>query len=198
MRRREFIALVCSTAAAWPLAARAQQTDQVRRVGVLMNVAPEHPEGQPYIAAFRQALQQLRWTEGRNIRIDIRWGENDVDLDRKYATELVGLAPDVILAAGTLSVTALQRASRTLPIVFVAVSDPVGAGLVARLDRPGGSTTGFMIFEYSLSGGCGASNRAATHCSQCLERQRNPSGVCNLCPARSWCVDYHEQCVHVL
>jgi putative ABC transport system substrate-binding protein len=117
-----------------------------------MNVAPEHPEGQPYIAAFRQALQQLGWTEGRNLRIDIRWGENDVDRDRKYAAELIALAPDVILAAGTLSVTALQRASRTLPIVFVAVSDPVGAGLVARLDRPGGSTTGFMIFEYSLSG----------------------------------------------
>ena len=117
-----------------------------------MNVAPEHPEGQPYVIAFQQALQQLDWTEGRNIRIDIRWGENDVDRDRKYAAELVALAPDVILAAGTLSVTALQRASRTLPIVFVAVSDPVGAGFVARLDRPGGSTTGFMIFEYSLSG----------------------------------------------
>jgi len=152
MRRRDFIKVVAGSAIPWPLAARAQQTDQVRRIGVLMNVAPEHPEGQPYVIAFQQALQQLGWTEGRNIRIDIRWGENDVDRDRKYAAELVALAPDVILAAGTLSVTALQRASRTLPIVFVAVSDPVGAGLVARLDRPGGSTTGFMIFEYSLSG----------------------------------------------
>src|SRR5262252_6877686 len=152
MRRRDFVKAIASSSVAWPLAARAQQTDQGRRVGVLMNVSPEHPEGQPYIAAFRQALQQLGWTEGRNIRIDIRWGENDVERDRKYAAELVALAPDVILAAGTLSVTALQRASRTLPIVFVAVSDPVGAGLVARLDRPGGSTTGFMIFEYSLSG----------------------------------------------
>jgi putative ABC transport system substrate-binding protein len=148
MRRREFIAFVGSTAAAWPLAARAQET---RHIGVLMNRAPEHPEGQPAIAAFRQALQQFGWTEGRNIRIDIRWGENDADRDRKYAAELVALAPDVILAAGTLSVTALQRVSRTLPIVFVEVSDPVGAGLVARLDRPGGSTTGFMLFEYSLS-----------------------------------------------
>ena len=152
MRRRDFIKVVAGSAIPWPLAARAQQTDQVRRIGVLMNVAPEHPEGQPYVIAFQQALQRLGWTEGRNIRIDIRWGENDVDRDRKYAAELVALAPDVILAAGTLSVTALQRASRTLPIVFVAVSDPVGAGFVARLDRPGGSTTGFMIFEYSLSG----------------------------------------------
>ena len=152
MRRRDFIKVVAGSAITWPLAARAQQTEQVRRIGVLMNVAPEHPQGQPFVAAFQQALQQLGWTEGRNIRIDIRWGENDVDRDRKYAAELVALAPDVILAAGTLSVTALQRASRTLPIVFVAVSDPVGAGLVARLDRPGGSTTGFMIFEYSLSG----------------------------------------------
>jgi putative ABC transport system substrate-binding protein len=150
MHRRDLIkGIVGSAVAAWPLAARAQET---RHIGVLMNVGPEHPEGQPYIAAFRQALQQLGWTEGRNIRIDIRWGENDVDRDRKYAAELVALAPDVILAAGTLSVTALQRASRTLPIVFVSVSDPVGAGLVARLDRPGGSTTGFMIFEYNLSG----------------------------------------------
>ena len=150
MRRREFIALV-GGAVTLPLAAHAQQTDQVRRVGVLMNVAPEHPEGQPFVSAFRQALQRLGWTEGRNIRIDIRWGENDVERDRRYAAELVALTPDVVLAAGTLSVTALQRVSRTLPIVFVEVSDPVGAGLVERLDRPGGSTTGFMIFEYSLS-----------------------------------------------
>src|SRR6516162_8522485 len=111
MRRRDFIKVVAGSAIPWPLAARAQQTDQVRRIGVLMNVAPEHPEGQPYVIAFQQALQQLGWTEGRNIRIDIRWGENDVDRDRKYAAELVALAPDVILAAGTLSVTALQRAT---------------------------------------------------------------------------------------
>src|SRR6516225_9813028 len=108
-------------------------------------------QGQPFVSAFRQALQRLGWTEGRNIRIDIRKGENAVERDRKYADELVALTPDVVLAAGTLSVTALQRVSRTLPIVFVDVSDPVGAGLVERLDRPGGSTTGFMTFEYSLS-----------------------------------------------
>ena len=151
MRRRDFVKAIASSSVAWPLAARAQQADQVRRVGVLMNVSPEHSEGQPFVAAFRQALQQLGWTEGRNIRIDIRWGENDVERDRKYAAELVALAPDVILAAGTLSVTALQRASRTLPIVFVEVSDPVGAGVVTNLAHPGGSSTGFMLFEYSLS-----------------------------------------------
>jgi putative ABC transport system substrate-binding protein len=151
MRRRDFVKAIASSSVAWPLAAGAQQTDQVRRVGVLMNVAPEHPEGQPFVAAFRQALQRLGWTEGRNIHIDIRWGENDVERDRRYAADLVALTPDVVLAAGTLSVTALQRVSRTLPIVFVDVSDPVGAGLVERMDRPGGSTTGFMIFEYSLS-----------------------------------------------
>jgi putative tryptophan/tyrosine transport system substrate-binding protein len=151
MRRRDFVKAIASSSVAWPLAARAQQTDQVRRVGVLMNVAPEHPEGQPFVAALRQALQRLGWIEGRNIRIDIRWGENDVERDRRYAADLVALTPDVVLAAGTLSVTALQRVSRTLPIVFVDVSDPVGAGLVERMDRPGGSTTGFMIFEYSLS-----------------------------------------------
>ena len=103
MRRRDFIKVVVGSATAWPLATRAQET---RHIGVLMNVGPEHPLGQSYIAAFRQALQPLGWTEGRNIRIDIRWGENDVDRDRKYAAELVALAPDVILAAGTLSVTA--------------------------------------------------------------------------------------------
>ena len=116
MRRRDFTKAIVGAVTAWPLAARAQET---RHIGVLMNVAPEHPEGQPYVAAFQQALQQLCWTEGCNMRIDIRWGENDVDRDRKYAAELVALAPDVILAAGTLSVTALQRASRTLPIVIV-------------------------------------------------------------------------------
>ena len=149
MRRRDFVKVAACSAITWPLAARAQKT---RHIGILMNVAPEHPQGQPVVDAFRQALQQLGWTEDRNIRIEVRWGENDVDRDRKYAAELVALAPDVILAAGTLSVTALQHASRKLPIVFVLVSDPVGAGLVARLGRPGGSTTGFMIFEYSLSG----------------------------------------------
>ena len=117
-----------------------------------MNVAASDPEGQPAVAAFQQALQQLGWSDGRDVRFDIRWGENDVDRDRKFAAELVALSPDVILASGTLSVTALQRVTHTLPIVFVRVSDPVGAGVVDTLARPSGNVTGFMNFEYSLSG----------------------------------------------
>jgi putative ABC transport system substrate-binding protein len=152
MRRRQFIALIGSTAAAWPLVARAQQPDRMRRLGVLMNRAADDPRGQVELAAFRQALQQLGWSDGRNIRIDIRWGENDPDRDRGYAAELVALAPDLILAGGTLSVAALRHATRTLPIVFVHVSDPVGAGIVDSLARPGGNITGFMNHEYSLSG----------------------------------------------
>ena len=152
MRRREFITLLSGAAAAWPLAARGQQPERVRRIGVLMNVSAADPEGQAQVAAFLQALQQLGWNEGRNVRIDTRWGENDVERDRRYATELLAFAPDVILASGTLSVAALRRVSRTSPIVFVGVSDPVGAGFVDTLARPGGNVTGFMIFEYSLSG----------------------------------------------
>jgi putative tryptophan/tyrosine transport system substrate-binding protein len=151
MRRREFMSLV-GGAASWPLAAGAQQPEQVRRIGVLMNVAASDPEGQAGVDAFQQVLQQGGWSDGRNLRIDIRWGENDVDRDRKYAAELVALAPGVILANGTLSVAALQHVTRTLPIVFVGVADPVGAGFVDTLARPGGNVTGFMIFEYSLSG----------------------------------------------
>jgi putative ABC transport system substrate-binding protein len=152
MRRRDFIKGIVGSATVWPLSARAQQTEQVRRIGVLMNVAAEHPEGQPAIAVFRQALQQLGWSDGRNIRFDIRWGENDADRDRRYAAELVTLTPDVILAAGTLSVRALQRATHVVPIVFVRVSDPVGAGVVDTIAKPSGNVTGFMNFEYSLSG----------------------------------------------
>lgn len=149
MRRRDFLALLGSTIA---LPARAQQPEQMRRIGVLMNVAANDPEGQAGIAALRQVLQQLGWGDGRNVRFDIRWGANDSDLDRRYAAELVALAPDVIVASGTLSVAALQHVTRALPIVFVTVSDPVGAGVVDTLARPGGNTTGFMLFEYSLSG----------------------------------------------
>jgi len=151
MRRREFISLV-GVAAAWPLAARAQQPDRMRRIGVLMNVAADTQLGQPYIAAFREALSKLGWSDGRNLRLDVRWGENDVELDRKYATELVGLAPDLLFGSGTLSVAALRHVTRTLPIVFVEVSDPVGAGYVDSLARPGGNVTGFTIFEYGFSG----------------------------------------------
>jgi putative ABC transport system substrate-binding protein len=152
VRRRNLIKGIVGLAVASPLAARAQQPDQIRRIGVLMNVAAADPEGQAQVAAFLQALQQLGWSEGRKVRIDTRWGENDVERDRGYATELLAFAPDVILASGTLSVAALRRVTRTVPIVFAGVSDPVGAGLVDSLTRPGGNVTGFMIFEYSLSG----------------------------------------------
>jgi len=152
MRRREFISLLGGAAVAWPLAARAQQPERVRRIGVLMNVAAADPEGQAQVAAFLQALQQLGWDEGRNVWIDTRWGENDVERDRRYATELLAFAPDVILASGSLSVAALRHVTHTSPIVFAGVSDPVGAGFVDTLARPGGNVTGFMIFEYSVSG----------------------------------------------
>jgi putative ABC transport system substrate-binding protein len=151
VRRRAFITLL-GGAAAWPLAARAQQGERVRRIGVLMNAAADDPYGRARLAAFQQVLQQLGWSDGRNVRIDTRWGENDVDRDRTYAAELVALAPDVILAAGTLSVAALRRETWTIPIVFNSVSDPVGASFVDNLARPGGNITGFMNFEYSLSG----------------------------------------------
>jgi len=151
MNRREFITLL-GGAAAWPLAARAQQPEQMRRIGVLMNRAADDPEGQASVAAFQQVLQQLGGSDGRKVRIDIRWGENDVDRDRRYAAELIALTPDIILASGTLSVTALQQVTRTLPIVFVNITDPVGAGLVDTLARPGGNATGFMNYESSFSG----------------------------------------------
>src|SRR5215469_2398762 len=152
MRRREFITLVGGAAAVWPVAARAQQPNRTRRIGVLMNRAANDPDGQARLAAFKQNLQQLGWTDGGNMRIDTRWGEDDVERERRYATELLALGPDVILASGTLSVAPLQRRSRTLPIVFVGVVDPVGGGIVDNLARPGGNATGFLVFEYSLGG----------------------------------------------
>jgi len=151
MKRREFITLL-GGAAAWPLAARAQPPERMRRIGVLMNVEADEPVGQPRIAAFVEGLQQLGWTDGRNVRIDTRWPGGDPDRVRKYAAELVGLAPNVILASASPSVAALQRVTRSVPIVFANVIDPVGAGFVASLARPGGNTTGFSSFEYSISG----------------------------------------------
>jgi putative ABC transport system substrate-binding protein len=151
MRRRTFILSVAG-AAAWPFAARAQQSGTVRRIGVLMNRAADDPEGQTRFAAFLQGLQEAGWAVGRNARIDIRWGADDVERERKSAAELVALVPDIILAGGTLSVAAVQQTSRSVPIVFVHVLDPVGAGFVDSLARPGGNVTGFMAFEYSLSG----------------------------------------------
>jgi putative ABC transport system substrate-binding protein len=149
MNRRQMIAAL-GGAATWPIAARAQQSERMRRIGLLMNRAANNPEGQARLAAFQRGLQQLGWIDGRNVRIDIRWGEDDADRERKYAAELVAFAPEVILASGTLSVAALQQVSRSLPIVFAAVTDPVGAGFVDSLAQPGGNATGFMIYEYSL------------------------------------------------
>jgi putative ABC transport system substrate-binding protein len=121
------------------------------RIGVLINRAADNPDGQARLAAFQRALQQLGWNDGRNTRIDIRWGGTDVERERRYAAELVALAPDVILAGGTLSVAAVQQASRSVPIVFASVADPVGAGFVDSLARPGGNVTGFMVYETVLA-----------------------------------------------
>ena len=150
MRRREFITLL-GGAVAWPLAARTQQLQRMRRVSVLMNYASDDAEGQARLAAFHQGLQQLGWTVGKNVQIDYRWGAGDADRIRKFAAELVALAPDVILSASSSSVAALQQATRTVPIVFTAVADPVGAGYVDSLARPGGNATGFSLFEYATS-----------------------------------------------
>jgi putative tryptophan/tyrosine transport system substrate-binding protein len=152
MNRREFITLLGGAAAAWPLAARAQQPERMRRIGVLMNVAADDPEAPARIGAFSQGLAELGWTIGRNVRIDYRWYAGNADAARKYATELVALAPDVILASGTLGVTAIQQVTGPVPIVFTLVADPVGAGFVNSLAQPGGNATGFMLYEYSLSG----------------------------------------------
>ena len=151
MRRRDFITLIGGAAAASPLGARAQQADRVRRIGVLTGGTADNPAQQARLAAFQQVLQQLGWTDGSNLRIDYRWGAGNADNVRKYAVELAALAPDVILAAGG-TVEQLLQATRTVPIVFVNVPDPVGSGIVESLSRPGGNATGFMQFEYSLCG----------------------------------------------
>jgi putative ABC transport system substrate-binding protein len=151
VKRREFVTLL-GGAAAWPLAARAQQPDQVRRVGVLMNVAADDPEAHARNVAFLQSLQEFGWTEGRNLRIDHRWAAGDADRLRRDAAELLALAPDVVLASGTSTVGPLQKVTRTVPIVFAGVADPIGAGFVDSMARPGGNTTGFISFEYGLSG----------------------------------------------
>ena len=151
MRRREFITLL-GGATAWPIAARAQQTERVRRVGMLMSLAADDPESLARLTAFLQRLQELGWTDGGNIRIDYRWAAGDAERSRRYSAELVALAPDVILAAGSVGLEALQQATRTVPIVFVHVADPVGGGFVNSLARPGGNATGFSQFEYGVIG----------------------------------------------
>ena len=152
MKRREFITLLGGAAAAWPLAARAQQAERMRRIGMLLPAAADDPEWQARLAAFLQGLALLGWTIGRNVRIDTRWATTDAAEIRRHAAELVALAPDVILASGTSTVGPLLQATRTVPIVFPIIGDPVGAGFVDSLARPGGNATGFMSYEYSLSG----------------------------------------------
>ena len=151
MTRREFITLLGS-ASVWPLAARAQQTRAMRRIGVLTPFPADDAEGHARLTAFAQALQQSGWTVGQNVRIDYRWGPGNAETMRKYATELVALAPDVVLANTTAALAPLLEASRTVPIVFAAVADPVAAGFVESLARPGGNATGFTVYEYAISG----------------------------------------------
>ena len=152
LKRREFISLLGSAAAAWPLAARAQQPGGMRRIGVLMASAADDSENQARMAAFLQGLAQLGWTDGRNVRIDTRWAAGDAERFRTYAAEMVALAPDVILASSGPAAGALLQATRIVPIVFAQVADPVGAGYVDSLARPGGNATGFTLGEYGLSG----------------------------------------------
>jgi len=151
MRRRDFIAGIGS-AVAWPLAGHAQQTDRMRRIGVLMGWDESDPESKGYLSGFVQGLSELGWTDGRNMQMDVRWANGNVDRLRMFAKELVDLQPDVILANTTPVPAALQRETRTIPIVFVTVSDPVGAGFVASLSRPGGNLTGFIHLEESVGG----------------------------------------------
>ena len=152
MRRREFITLLGGAAAAWPVAAHGQPRERMRRIGILMNLAADDPQSPVRIAALLQGLQELGWADGRNIRLEYRWGANDVESSRRFAAEMVALVPDVILASGSPTVVALQQVTRSVPIVFVAVIDPVGSGFVDSLARPGGNITGFTLFEFGLSG----------------------------------------------
>jgi len=152
MQRRDFITLLGGAAATWPFAARAQQPEPMRRIGILTGIAGEDAQTKVRITAFLQELQKFGWTEGRNLRIDLRGGAGNIVDTRKYAKELVALAPDVILASGATPVALLLEATRTVPIVFTIVVDPMGAGFIEKLSRPGGNATGYMMFDYSLSG----------------------------------------------
>src|SRR5436305_1185205 len=151
MLRREFMTLVTGAAAAWPLAARAQQPERVRRIGVLYSLAEDDPESVVRRAALEKGLKELGWINGGNIRIDYRWAENDPELIRKFAAELIALAPDVILTSGSVVAAPVVRATRDIPIIFLQVIDPVGSGLES-MAQPGGNATGFTQFEYSLAG----------------------------------------------
>jgi putative tryptophan/tyrosine transport system substrate-binding protein len=149
--RREFITLLGGAAVAWPLTARAQQSERMRRIGVLSPLPADDPEAKAHIAAFLEGLAQLGWTDGRNVRLDTRWAGGDMESIRKNAAELVALSPDVILAAGGAAMTPLHQVTHTVPIVFTQTPDPVGAGFVASLARPGGNATGFTLFEFGIS-----------------------------------------------
>jgi putative ABC transport system substrate-binding protein len=151
MKRREFITLLGGAAVAWPLPARPQQSERARRIGVLMTISENAPDGRARLGAFTQRLTELGWTDGRSAHLEIRWGAGDAERYRRYARELVALAPDVILADGSSSLAVLQQATRTVPIVFAGVIDPVGAGLIKSLARPGGNATGFTAFEYAIA-----------------------------------------------
>ena len=148
--RRKFLATLGGAAAAWPVAALAQQRERMRRIGVLMSYAADDPAGQARLLAFAQELAQSGWIDGRNVRIDLRWGATDPERIRSYAAELVALAPDVLVATGSRGVGSLLQATRAIPIVFVQVAEPVGAGFVETLPRPGGNATGFMLYEYGI------------------------------------------------
>jgi putative ABC transport system substrate-binding protein len=150
IRRREFITLLGGVTGAWPLAAREQQPERMRRIGVLISLAADDPEGKARLTAFAQGLQELGWSVGRNVHIDYRWAAGDTSRYRSYAAELLGLAPDVILAVGSSAMGPLQ-ATHSVPVVFVQVGDPVGAGFVESLARPGGNATGFTVFEFGIS-----------------------------------------------
>ena len=152
MNRREFITLLGGAAAAWPLAARAQQPDRIRRIGILLSSDENDPLRKTYFSAFAQALADLGWTDGRNVRMDLRWAGGDADRIPAVVQELVGLQPNIILAESTVATVAVQRETRTIPIVFVTVGDPVAQRIVPRLDRPGGNATGFAAYEPSLGG----------------------------------------------
>jgi putative tryptophan/tyrosine transport system substrate-binding protein len=152
MKRREFITLLGGAAVAWPLAARAQQVEKVRRIAILTPFSANDAEGNARLTAFAQGLAQSGWTVGQNVRIDYRWGDGKADTMRKCAAELVALGPDVILASSSAAVAPLLEATRTIPIVFAGIADPVAAGYVENLARPGGNATGFAVYEYSISG----------------------------------------------
>jgi len=152
MRRREFMTLLGGAATSWPVAARAQQPERVRRIGVLMGYAESDREAQAWVAAFREALQKLGWTEGRNIQIDTRWSRADAEMMKRFAQELVAMQPDLIVSQVTPTTAALLQQTRTIPIVFAMAADPIGSGFIANMSRPGGQVTGFATLEGSLGG----------------------------------------------